>query len=55
MNTAPITSWDGAEAYFTFADKPGVMMLILIVAIIVTFGTIVLAAIHEKHVYSNHK
>ena len=22
MNTSPITSWEGAEAYFTFADSP---------------------------------
>lgn len=43
------------EAYFTFADKPGVMALILIVAVAVTFGTIIAAAIHEKQAYDNHK
>ncbi|MGR3802858.1 hypothetical protein [Marinibacterium profundimaris] len=55
MNTAPLQSWDGAEAIFTFADKPAVVMLLLLGALAVTVGTIVVAAVHEKHAYSNHK
>ncbi len=55
MNTAPFESWDGAEAIFTFADKPGVVMLLLLASVVVTFGVIVIAAMHEKHAYSNHK
>jgi hypothetical protein len=47
MNTSPITTWDGAAAYFTFADKPIVMYLILAAAIVITFGTIIMAGIHE--------
>lgn len=54
MNTSPIDSWEGAEAYFTFADKPGMMAIILILSVVVTFGTIILAAVHEKHIYSKH-
>ncbi|QEW19644.1 hypothetical protein LA6_001834 [Marinibacterium anthonyi] len=55
MHTAPIDSWDGAEAYFTFAHNPGIMMLILLASVVVTFGAVVIAAKHEKHAYSNHK
>jgi hypothetical protein len=51
MNTSPITTWDGAAAYFTFADKPIVMYLILAAAIVVTFGTIIMAAIHEVEAF----
>ncbi|APZ55049.1 hypothetical protein [Salipiger abyssi] len=54
MNTSPIESWEGAEAYFTFADKPAVMMLFLLIAVAITFGTIIVAAVHEKHAYNNH-
>ncbi|MCR8546414.1 hypothetical protein M4578_01135 [Salipiger sp. P9] len=54
MNTSPIESWDGAEAYFTFADKPAIMMLFLLIAVVITFGTIIIAAVHEKHAYNNH-
>lgn len=55
MNTSPITSWEGAEAYFTWADSPGMMTLILLVAVAITFGAIVAAAVHEKHAYEKHK
>lgn len=51
MNTSPITSWEGAEAYFTFADKPGVLMLIFLVSVVVTIGVIVSAARHENESY----
>lgn len=54
MNTAPFESWDGVEAYFTYADNPGVMMLALIASVVVTFGVIALAAVHEKHAYAKH-
>jgi hypothetical protein len=51
MNSSPITSWEGAAAYFTFADKPGVLMLIFLVSVVVTTGVIVSAARHENAVY----
>ncbi len=54
MNTSPITTWEGAEAYFTFANSPGMISIILILSVIATFGAIAVAAIHEKHAYSNH-
>lgn len=55
MNSAPMESWDGAEAIFTFANSPGVLAVILIASLAVTFGTIILAAVHEKQAYSSHK
>lgn len=51
MNSSPITSWEGAEAYFTFADKPAVLYVILAVAVILCFGTIVAANIHETEAF----
>ena len=51
MNTSPITTWDGAAAYFTFADKPVVLYCILAAAVIITFGTIVMASIHESEAF----
>ena len=38
MDTSPITAWEGAEAYFTFADKPGIMYAILAAAVEVPDG-----------------
>jgi hypothetical protein len=51
MDTSPITSWEGAEAYFTFADKPGIMYAILAASVTICFGTIVMAAIHETEAF----
>jgi hypothetical protein len=51
MDTSPITAWEGAEAYFTFADKPGVMYVILAAAVIICFATIVSASIHEVEAF----
>ena len=55
MNASPLTSWEGAEAYFTFADNPTVIMFILLVAIIVTAGAIVLTAAHESDSYRDYQ
>ena len=51
MNASPITSWDGAEAYFTFADSPGVIAVILIVSVAITVFAIGSAIKHEAAVY----
>ncbi|MDF0596520.1 hypothetical protein [Psychromarinibacter halotolerans] len=55
MNTSPITSWDGAEAIFTWADSPMMMGIALIGALAVTVGAIVYAASHDKHAYASYK
>jgi hypothetical protein len=51
MDTSPITAWDGAAAYFTFADKPAVLYLILAAAVILCLATIVKANIHETEAF----
>lgn len=54
MNASPITSWEGAEAYFTFADNPTAIGLILTLAVIVTVGAIVATIRHENHSYIDY-
>ncbi|MEH6367714.1 MULTISPECIES: hypothetical protein [Pseudomonas] len=51
--SSPITSWEGASSVFTFADKPGVMALILVVAVAVTVAAIWITVRHEKHSYNS--
>lgn len=51
MIGSPITTWEGAAAYFTFADKPVVLYVILALAVILCFGTIVKAGIHETEAF----
>ena len=40
--SSPINSWEGASTIYTFADKPAVMAMILVVGV---------ALRHEKHSY----
>lgn len=54
MNASPVTTWEGVEAYFTFADNPAVIMIILLGAIIVTAGAIVATASHESDSYRDY-
>ncbi|MEP4031068.1 hypothetical protein [Roseibium polysiphoniae] len=51
MNTAPITTWEGAEAYFTFADKPAMLVAITLVGIAVCVWTVISIAKHESESY----
>lgn len=51
MNSAPITTWDGAEAYFTFAGSPAVIAIILIGAVAACVYTIVSMVKHENASY----
>lgn len=55
MNVSPITTWEGAEAYFTFADNPTAMMIILVLAIVATVGTVVATIKHENDTYIDYK
>ncbi|MEM1362463.1 MAG: hypothetical protein AAGF94_12220 [Pseudomonadota bacterium] len=54
MNGSPITSWDGAEAYFTFATSPGVIMVILIISVVACFGAIIYGGLHENEAYRHN-
>lgn len=51
MNTSPITKWEGAEAYFTFADNPTVMLGLLALSAVIVVGSIIFGAFHEKECY----
>lgn len=55
MNASPITSWEGAEAYFTFADSPMAIGIILILAVAVTVGAIIATAKHENNSYIDYQ
>ncbi|MBU2965543.1 hypothetical protein Q4508_09020 [Amphritea sp. 2_MG-2023] len=55
MNSSPITTWEGAEAYFTFADSPTAMMLILGLAVLATAGAVLASVLHENHTYIDYK
>lgn len=52
--SSPITSWEGAEAIFTFADSPAMTGLILTIAIIATVAAIVATIRHENHSYIDY-
>lgn len=51
MNTAPITTWEGAEAYFTFADKPAMLVAFTFVGVAVCVWTIISMIKHENDSY----
>lgn len=48
METAPIASWEGAEAYFTWANAPTMLTVSLALMLTVVVGVIVHSAMHEK-------
>ena len=54
MNASPIEVWEGAEAYFTFADSPAAMILILAAAVAVTIGVIAFTFKHENESYKEY-
>lgn len=55
MNSAPITTWEGAEAYFTFADNPLALAVILIAAVAACVYSIVSMVKHENASYKKLK
>ncbi|WP_158269305.1 hypothetical protein [Saccharospirillum sp. MSK14-1] len=52
---SPITTWEGAEAVFTFADKPAVVFGIFVLSVIVTVGVIISTYKHENHSYIDYQ
>ena len=52
---SPIESWDGAEAYFTFADSPALTGLFLVAAVAITIGVIIVTMNHEKKSFATLK
>lgn len=48
---SPLQSWESVEAYFTFADKPFVVVILLLAAVAVTLGAVIYGAAHETEAY----
>ena len=57
MNTwpGPTNSWEGVDAYFTWADSPGMLVLITLVTAAICVGIIIAAARHESETDKNTK
>jgi hypothetical protein len=55
MNVSPITTWESVEAYFTFADSPTAIAIILTLSVIATIGAVISSVIHENHTYIDYK
>ena len=51
----PENSWEGVDAYFTWADSPGMLVLITLVVCCVLLGIIISAAKHESETAENNK
>ena len=48
---SPITTWEGAAAYFTFANQPAIIYALLAGAVIITALSIIMGGIHESEAY----
>ena len=55
MNTwpGPANSWEGVDAYFTWADSPFMLVLITLAVCCVCLGIIISAAKHESETDKN--
>ena len=51
MNGSPVTAWEGVEAYYTFADRPFLIGLVLVLMAVVTLGVIIHSAKHETKAF----
>ena len=51
MNGSPVTAWEGVEAYYTFADRPFLIAVALILTAIITVGVIIHSAKHETEAF----
>ena len=52
---SPLEVWEGAEAYFTFADSPVMMGILLVLAVGVSIASIVVVSKHEAECYKDIK
>ena len=57
MNTwpGPENSWEGVDAYFTWADSPGILVFLTLVVAAICVGIIWSAARHESEVADKNK
>jgi hypothetical protein len=49
--SSPIAKWEGAAEYFTYADKPAMLYIILGIAVALTVLSIIKVGNHEKESY----
>jgi hypothetical protein len=54
MYSAPITEWKDVSAYFTFADKPAVLVLLTLVGVAVCGYSIFSMVKHENASYKKN-
>lgn len=47
-----ITTYDGASAVFTFADKPAILVFISFMVATVSLYALIATMIHEQHSYA---
>lgn len=47
-----ITTYEGASAVFTFADKPAILIFISLLVAAVSLYALIVTVIHEKHSYA---
>ena len=57
MNTwpGPDNSWEGVDAYFTWANSPGMLIFLALVVGVICLGIIVSAAKHESETADSQK
>ncbi|PPR46609.1 MAG: hypothetical protein CFH19_01137 [Alphaproteobacteria bacterium MarineAlpha5_Bin9] len=57
MNTwpGPENSWEGVDAYFTWADSPGMLIFIVLIVVALHVWVIGAAAKHENEVSDKTK
>ena len=57
MNTwpGPDNSWEGVDAYFTWADSPGMLVFLTLVTAAICLGIIISAARHEAETASKNQ
>ena len=51
----PENSWEGVDAYFTWANSPGMLIFLALVVGVICLGIIVSAAKHESETEKNTK
>ena len=57
MNTWPGSenSWEGVDAYFTWANSPGMLVLFTLVVCAILVAVVIAAARHEADTAENNK
>ena len=57
MNTwpGPDNSWEGVDAYFTWADKPGMLVFLTLVTACICLAIVISAARHEADTASKNQ